>query len=616
MHWSYNRYGTAYYLPSLKITGKDNYLNAREAMICQYRDIIMGTGFSEEQSYDLARKYGRLGCKQEGMVDDIAGLVATIGGNPDFYSKNLQDFFTGIVNDHFDVNKNDYEEINKISFLDVVMEVLGEIGKSTITFKSLSALFNVAKEDISYAHFPELCMAWLDALDGSEDYYSNDSRTKLLIFNCPVDVEVYNQGQLVGQILNDEPLELEGDSLCVFVDHNGQKKVYLPVMDEYEIKITARDSGKMSYQIEERDIDTGEVSRVINYLDVDITKDDQLTGTISEMDENGLSYYSLYSPNGAEIAPTMDLNDSIAQYNVRLVTSGKGYVSTGGLMNLGEYIKASAEAEEGSEFVGWYKDDQLVFEEAEYRFCVLEDTELTAVFRSIVLDEEQLTLGIGEYYQIKPVIKPAYSSETELSYESLNEDIAVVDETGMITGVKSGTATIVISANGGLWTYLTVTVTTNGIYIKNLDQSYIFTGTAIKPQISVYDAGTLLTNKTDYTITYKNTTKAYHVEDPENPTPTDKKKAPQIIIKSNSKGNYKGYKTIYFSIEPLDINDEQITVDELSVQAGTKPVSPVPVVYFNGKKLKAKTDFTVDYNGWNQLDSGDITIKIHGKGNF
>ena len=334
------------------------------------------------------------------------------------------------------------------------------------------------------------------------------------------------------------------------------------------------------------------------------------------MDENGLSYYSLYSPNGAEIAPTMDLNDSIAQYNVRLVTSGKGYVSTGGLMNLGEYIKASAEAEEGSEFVGWYKDDQLVFEEAEYRFCVLEDTELTAVFRSIVLDEEQLTLGIGEYYQIKPVIKPAYSSETELSYESLNEDIAVVDETGMITGVKSGTATIVISANGGLWTYLTVTVTTNGIYIKNLDQSYIFTGTAIKPQISVYDAGTLLTNKTDYTITYKNTTKAYHVEDPENPTPTDKKKAPQIIIKSNSKGNYKGYKTIYFSIEPLDINDEQITVDELSVQAGTKPVSPVPVVYFNGKKLKAKTDFTVDYNGWNQLDSGDITIKIHGKGNF
>ena len=66
----------------------------------------------------------------------------------------------------------------------------------------------------------------------------------------------------------------------------------------------------------------------------------------------------------------------------------------------------------------------------------------------------------------------------------------------------------------------------------------------------------------------------------------------------------------------MNINDEQITVDELSVQAGTKPLSPVPVVYFNGKKLKNKTDYTVDYNGWDQTTSGNVTIKIHGKGNF
>ena len=146
--------------------------------------------------------------------------------------------------------------------------------------------------------------------------------------------------------------------------------------------------------------------------------------------------------------------------------------------------------------------------------------------------------------------------------------------------------------------------------------SYVYTGSAIKPNFRVYDRKKLLKQKTDYTVTYKNTTKAYHVEDPDNPTATDKKKAPQIIIKSNSKGNYKGSKTIYFSIDPLDINDEQITVDELSVQANTKPVSPVPVVYFNGKKLKAKTDYTVDYNGWDQLTPGDVTIKIHSKGNF
>ncbi|MCR5448494.1 MAG: leucine-rich repeat protein, partial [Solobacterium sp.] len=208
------------------------------------------------------------------------------------------------------------------------------------------------------------------------------------------------------------------------------------------------------------------------------------------------------------------------------------------------------------------------------------------------------------------------TSVGSLTWVSADENIAKVDENGFVTAIADGITTITVQNSNGNVATCEVIVVPQCIYVKGFASYYIYTGTAIKPEISVYDSGTLLTNKTDYTVTYKNTTKAYHVEDPENPTAADKKKAPQIIIKSNSKGNYKGSKTIYFSIDPLDINDEQITVDELSVQSGTKPVSPVPVVYFNGKKLKNKTDFTVDYNGWNQLDSGDITIKIQGKGNF
>ena len=154
-----------------------------------------------------------------------------------------------------------------------------------------------------------------------------------------------------------------------------------------------------------------------------------------------------------------------------------------------------------------------------------------------------------------------------------------------------------------------------GIWIAGI-KNQMYTASAIKPDFRVYDGKTLLKNKTDYTITYKNNTKAYTIADPENPTTTDKKKAPQIIIKSNAKGNYKGSKTVYFTIDPFDLNDEQITVDELSVQATGKTLSPVPVVYFNGKKLKAKTDYTVDYNGWDQKTPGDHEIIVKGKGNF
>ncbi len=159
----------------------------------------------------------------------------------------------------------------------------------------------------------------------------------------------------------------------------------------------------------------------------------------------------------------------------------------------------------------------------------------------------------------------------------------------------------------------------DGVWVAGVPESVMYDGTKKTIEFRVYDRNILLKNKTDYTVTYKNTTKAYKVLDPDNPTATDKKKAPQIIIKSNKKGNYAGTKTVYFTIDPVDLYDDRITVDELSVQATGKTLSPVPVVYFNGKKLKNKTDYTVDYGTWDRVNApekGDVKITITGKGNF
>ncbi|MCR5450729.1 MAG: leucine-rich repeat protein [Solobacterium sp.] len=233
----------------------------------------------------------------------------------------------------------------------------------------------------------------------------------------------------------------------------------------------------------------------------------------------------------------------------------------------------------------------------------------------VAFAEEATETVIGKTRSLIILFTPENASNKAVTYVSSNEDIATVDKEGVVTGISEGTAEITVTTeDGNHIAVCIVRVMPNGVYIKGLADSYTYTGSAFKPEIQIYDSGILLTPITDYTITYKNNTKAYTLT--EDDSEFIAKKAPQIILKSNSKGNYKGSKTIYFTIEPLDINDEQITVDELSAQAGTKPISPVPVVYFNGKKLKNKTDFTVDYNGWNQMDSGDITIKIHGKGNF
>ncbi|MCR5448480.1 MAG: leucine-rich repeat protein, partial [Solobacterium sp.] len=240
--------------------------------------------------------------------------------------------------------------------------------------------------------------------------------------------------------------------------------------------------------------------------------------------------------------------------------------------------------------------------------------------QSIAFAEETVELPEEAVSQLQVLFTPENASNKAVTYSSDHEEIVTVDSEGRITGVKEGSALITaVTEDGNKTAQCSVTVLMKDIIIRNLESSYEFTSTAIKPEIEVYDNGTLLTPKTDYTITYKNNTKAYTLteDDPE----FSAKKAPQIILKSNSKGNYKGSKTVYFAIDPIELSDESITVDALTVQETGKILSPVPVVYFNGKKLKAKTDYIVDYTGWDRLtgdENNEAVITVIGKenGNF
>ncbi len=140
-----------------------------------------------------------------------------------------------------------------------------------------------------------------------------------------------------------------------------------------------------------------------------------------------------------------------------------------------------------------------------------------------------------------------------------------------------------------------------------------YTGKAIKPVVQVYDGKTLLAEKTDYTISYKNNVKASDA--------SNAKKAPTITVKG--KGNYTGTETVTFQILAKDLAETDVTVKEMVAVAGNKVQKPVPTLTYNGKKLKNKTDFTVSYP---DLDNPEIvdaykapgiyTVRVEGKGNF
>ncbi len=138
----------------------------------------------------------------------------------------------------------------------------------------------------------------------------------------------------------------------------------------------------------------------------------------------------------------------------------------------------------------------------------------------------------------------------------------------------------------------------------------IYNGKAHKPAVRVYDGEILLEEKVDYTISYKNNVKANDASNP--------KTAPSVIVKG--KNNYNGSATVTFKILPQNISGQEFSADNLAVVYKAKKVQkPTPVLTWNGKKLKAKTDFTVSYPDTQEgayKNPGVYNVIISGKGNF
>ena len=147
-----------------------------------------------------------------------------------------------------------------------------------------------------------------------------------------------------------------------------------------------------------------------------------------------------------------------------------------------------------------------------------------------------------------------------------------------------------------------------GLWITGIQQSYPYTGTAVKPQARVYNGSRRLQEGRDYTIRYKNNIKASDTA--------------SIIVKG--KGNYSGTETKAFRIAPIDLNDSRIIAEDITLGYNKKVQKPVPILTFNGKKLAKNKDFTITYSSLEKGISGanqqigvyEIELKAKPNGNF
>ncbi|MBD5504234.1 MAG: hypothetical protein HDR09_11020 [Lachnospiraceae bacterium] len=168
----------------------------------------------------------------------------------------------------------------------------------------------------------------------------------------------------------------------------------------------------------------------------------------------------------------------------------------------------------------------------------------------------------------------------------------------------------VVSGDMTVYAYwkLQTTNVPNGFWVNDIPAQR-YTGKAIKPFIEVYDGKKLLTEKVDYTLSYKNNIKANDA--------SNAKTAPTVVVKG--KGNYSGTETVTFTILAKNIGGEDVTIDNITKAYSNSLQKVVPTVTWNGKKLKNKTDFTVRYPETDEnayIAEGKYQIEIIGKGNY
>ena len=238
----------------------------------------------------------------------------------------------------------------------------------------------------------------------------------------------------------------------------------------------------------------------------------------------------------------------------------------------------------------------------------------------------------------------------DVEWSSADSAIASVMENNrdntkaVITGKSKG-KTVITAKCGDMSATLVVTVLTlsgNEIYdiSRNIwvdgflkeSPNIVYTGQKITQNIRVYYNSTLLKEKTDYTVSYKNNVNA---------ATYDSAKAPCLTI--TMKGQYSGKAMLYFTIRPkslseVDVYNAGTASAAQAVNYAKKIKFPVPELTFANKKLTANKDFEYDYTnetldetykktGYTPLPSnytdGDAyskktvyTYTIKGKGNF
>lgn len=122
--------------------------------------------------------------------------------------------------------------------------------------------------------------------------------------------------------------------------------------------------------------------------------------------------------------------------------------------------------------------------------------------------------------------------------------------------------------------------------------TYTYDGKACTPTATVKLGSTVLTEDTDYVITYSNNTNAG-----------------QAMVTATAKGTtYSGSCSTYFTINPISLESAQVTASSTEVEYNPAGAQITYSVVLNGKSLRLNTDYSVTYKNNDRVGTATATI--------
>ena len=135
--------------------------------------------------------------------------------------------------------------------------------------------------------------------------------------------------------------------------------------------------------------------------------------------------------------------------------------------------------------------------------------DITVIYKvsDISLSRNEIEIEAGKTYSLKAEISPQQASNKSVVWKSSDDNIASVNENGVVTGVSSGeTYVTVTSEDGGKYASCKVVVrksTISGCRIVFEDSLQVYDGTPKTPAVSVFDDNLQLTQGVNFEVSYE-----------------------------------------------------------------------------------------------------------------